>query len=193
MDGQDMNDPASNVKLRISFPVSNEDHRLQLVEINGAIVAILHAPLKSNGPIKLHCQDWSLVLLAPIVSKSDVEISAINIICLNEIQSEEGSINIQASNHLVELTPCIKPSEKILAWGKCGEHRYGDDPGTFLKYFQLYNKVVQGARDTTPSASTEAQQNFLLSLCALANKITGKTEGLNIHSVLDFWDIPGLI
>ena len=62
----------SDLKLQISFPKSDQDHRLQLVNINESIFAILHSPLESNGPINLYCEDWSLVLLAPIKSKTDL-------------------------------------------------------------------------------------------------------------------------
>lgn len=182
-----------NANLQINFPKSNEDHRLQLVEINGAIFAFLHSSLVSNGPINLHCKDWSLVLLAPIKSKADIVISAINIICLNEVKSEEGAVNIQASNRLVKLTPCIKPSEKVFAMGLRGEFQLDDDPGAFLNYFQLFNKIVRGAQDISPDSFSETQHNFILSLSALAAKIEGKTENLNIHRVLAIWDIPATI
>ena len=183
--------PMDHVKLQINFPKSNEDHRLQLIEINGAIFAILHSPLESNGPIHLNCKDWSLVLLAPIRSKAEVIISAINIICLNEIQSEEGIIEIQAVNQLVRLTPCIKTSEKVDI-KSANEFQLEDDPGTFLKYFQLFNHIVSGARDPNPT-HLKAQQQVILTLCALAEKIEGKTNSLNIQKVLDIWDIPAIL
>lgn len=186
---EDSNEQNASIKLQISFPKSNEDHRLQLIEINGAIFAILHSLLESNGPIHLNCKEWSLVLLAPIRSKSNIVISAINIICLNEVKSEEGTIEIEASNQLVKLTPCIKPSEKAHAKGKKGEFELQDDPGTYLKYFKLFNTIVSGVRNQD-SALSEAQQNVILTLCALAEKIEGKTKNLTISTVLDIWDIP---
>lgn len=189
---QNPNDPSHiNAKLQINFPKSSEDHRLQLVAINGAIFAILHSALESNGPINLHCEDWSLVLLAPIKSKQDIVVSGINVICLNEVKSEEGTVDIQASNRLVKLTPCIKPSEKVHAIGQRGEFQLDDDPGAFLNYFQLFNKIVSGAKK--PDAFAETQQNFILGLCALAKKINGQSENLNIHRVLSIWDIPNTL
>lgn len=181
-----------NVKLQIAFPKSSEDHRLQLVQINGAVFAILHSPLESNGPINLNCQDWSLVLLSPIRSKTHVEITAINIICLNEVKSEEGDVTIQASNRLVQLTPGIKHSESSIAVGENGQFLLDDDPGAFLKYFKLFNKIVSGARDENPDSLKETHQNFILGLCALAEMIEGKTIDLDLHKILAFWEIPDL-
>lgn len=187
---EDSNDQLHlNIKLQINFPQSSEDHRLQLVEINGTIFAILHSPLESNGPINLNCKDWSLILLAPIRSKTDIIISAINIICFNEIKSEEGTVDIRASNQLVKLTPCIKTSEKVYVEGKQGEFQLDDDPGAFLKYFQLFNKIVSGAHDKD-STFSEVQHNVILTLCSLAEKIKGKSKNLNIQKVLEIWNIP---
>ncbi len=178
-----------NVKLQINFPKSSEDHRLQLVDINGSIFAILHSPLESNGPINLYCEDWSLILLAPIKSKRNITISAINIICLNEIESQEGIVNLQASNRLVKLTPSIKPVEKVYETAKHTVFQL-NDPSALLNSFQLFNKVIKNVRDGNPNSFVEAQQNFITVLCALAEKIDqGKTAQLSIQPVLKIWGI----
>lgn len=177
-----------DVKLQVNFPKSSEDHRLQLVSINGSIFAILHSPLESNGPINLLCEDWSLVLLAPIRSKTHIHISAINILCLNEIKSEEGIVHLQASNRLVKLTPSIKPSDKLFESAKHPVIQL-DDPAVLLTCFQLFNKVVQGAIENNQASFVEARHQFITTLCLLAEKIVGKTAQLNIQPVLKIWDI----
>ncbi len=177
-----------NTKLEVSFPKSDQDHRLQLVGINGSMFAIVHSPLESNGPINLECSEWSLVLLAPIKSKTYVDISAINIICLNEIKSEEGIVNIKASNQLVNLAPSILPPDKVHMKG-LAEFQLIDDPATYMYHFQLFNKIVSGVHVDSPNAISITQQNFIMSLCALATKIDGKTTPLNIRKVLEFWNI----
>ncbi|MBA3603765.1 MAG: hypothetical protein H0W50_09035 [Parachlamydiaceae bacterium] len=182
-------DAFQNTKLQVSFPKSSQDHRLQLVGINGSIFAILHSPLESNGPINLNCEDWSLVLLAPIKSKSDVEITAINVICLNEVKSEEGTVNIKASNRLVNLAPSIMQTDNVHL---TDEFQLADDPATFMYHFQLFNKIVSGAKVESPDAFSITQQNFIMSLCSLANKIEGKTTTLNIRKVLEIWNIAVL-
>lgn len=179
------------IRLQVNFPKSSEDHRLQLVSINGSIFAILHSPLESDGPINLHCEDWSLVLLAPIRSKTNVSISAINVICLNEIESKEGSVDIQASNRLVKLTPSIKAIEKVYQTAKYATSQL-EDSATLLTCFQLFNRVVQGAREKGQKSFVEAQQNFIAVLCILAEKIEGKTAQLTIQPVLKIWDILDL-
>jgi hypothetical protein len=188
---QSSNNDQFDVKLQVTFPKSSEDHRLQLVRINGSIFAILHSSLESNGPINLLCEDWSLVLLAPIKSKTNIVISAINVICLNEIESKEGIVNIQASNRLVKLTPSIKPFEKVYETAKRPVFQL-DDPAALLNCFQLFNKVVKGSREGSANSFFEAQQNFITVLCLLAEKIEGKTAQLNIQPVLKIWDIPGI-
>jgi hypothetical protein len=177
-----------DIKLQVNFPTSSEDHRLQLVSINGSIFAILHSPLESDGPINLHCEDWSLVLLAPIRSKTNIVISAINVICLNEIESKEGIVSIHASNRLVKLTPSIKPVEKVYETAKHAVSQL-DDPATLLTSFQLFNKVIQSAREKSQSSFIEAQQNFIAVLCILAEKIGRRTAQLTIQPVLKIWDI----
>lgn len=179
-----------DIKLQIAFPKSSEDNRLQLVEINGSIFAIVHCPLESNGPIHLHCEEWSLVLLAPIKSKENIEISAINVICLNEIDSEEGMINIHATNRLVKFAH--KTPENAFEIGECGEFRFEDDPAVFLRYYRLFEHVANSVREENSDSFLEAQQKFLMSLCSLASKIEGKTENLDIRRVLEIWDIPHL-
>jgi hypothetical protein len=177
-------------KLQVAFPKSSEDHRLQLVEINGSVFAILHSPLESLGPIRLYCESWSLVLLAPIKSKTNILISAINIICLNEIASEEGNVNIHASNRLVKFAHLITPREKTSEMGERGEFQFDDDPGIFLHYYRSFDSIVNNLRAGHPDSLTEAQQQFIMSLCALADKIEGKPENLNLQKVLSIWDIP---
>lgn len=176
-----------DVKLQVTFPKSSEDHRLQLVRINGSIFAILHSPLESNGPINLHCEDWSLVLLAPIKSKTNIEISAINVICLNEIESKEGIVHIQASNRLVKLTPYTIP-EKVFETAKHAVSQL-NDPAALLSCFQLFNKVINGAHGEGMSSFVEAQQTFITALCVLADKIDGKKGPLSIQPVLKIWGI----
>lgn len=189
MQNPDENQLPINAKLQIHFPKSSEDRRLQLIEINGSIFAIVHSPLESNGPINLFCENWSLILLSPIRSKVDISISGINVICLNDVISSEGTVDIQASNQLVNLSPSIQTSEKINLFGKQGQFQLDDDPATFLYYFKLFDKIVRGVHDANPDSFSEAQHSFLVSLCALAQKIEGKTEDLNIHKVLSFWEI----
>lgn len=174
-----------STKLEISFPGSSEDHRLQLVAINGSIFAIVHSPLESDGPIHLHCDKWSLILLAPIKSKTNIEISAINVICLNEISSLEGTINIHATNRLISFTPlkatCKTPSHNTFV--------FDQDPGALLHQYRTFSNVVTSARSNDYSA---AQQNFLMSLCVLADKMAGKEASLTLNSVLDIWNISSL-
>lgn len=181
-----------DAKLQIGFPKSNEDHRLQLVDINGSIFAIVHSPLESLGPISLNCEDWSLVLLAPIKSKTNILISAINVICLSEIASEEGNVNIHASNRLVKFAHLINSPEKIQEMGERGEFQFDDDPGAFLHYYRLFDSIVSSVRVESLDSFSEAQQKFIMSLCTLADKIEGKPENLNLHKVLGIWDIPYL-
>jgi hypothetical protein len=181
-----------SAKLQISFPKSNEDHRLQLVEINGSIFAIVHSPLESLGPIRLSCEDWSLVLLAPIKSKTNIVISAINVICLNEIASQEGNVNIHASNRLVKFTHLINSFEKACEMGERGEFQFDDDPGAFLHYYRLFDSIVSSIRIGSPDSFSEAQQKFIMSLCTLADKIEGKPENLNLQKVLGIWNVPYL-
>lgn len=178
-----------DIKLQISFPKSDQDHRLQLININGSIFSILFFPLESQGPIQLYCEDWSLILLAPIKSKKNIVISAINVICLNEIQSEEGIINMHASNQLVKFTGLIHPEEKLSEIIEGGEFEFGDDPGALLHYYQTFEGIVNHVRENTSKSLSEAQQKFLGSLCSLAEKMQGKTKNLNIHKVLEIWNI----
>jgi hypothetical protein len=185
-------DTQSDVKLQIAFPKSNEDHRLQLIEINGSIFAIVHSPLESKGPIRLHCEEWSLVLLAPIKSKSNILISAINVICLNEIVSEEENVNIHASHRLVKFTGLIQAPKNLSQMGERGEFQFDDDPGAFLQYYRLFESIVSSIRAGSPDSITDAQQKVIMSLCTLADKIEGKLENLNLPKVLDIWKIPAL-
>ncbi len=179
-------------KLLITFPKSSEDHRLQLIEINGAIFAIVYAPLESLGPIRLNCEQWSVVLLAPLKSKSNILVSAINIICLSEIASEEGSVNLHASNRLVKFANLFKPSEKVCEMGECGEFQFDDDPGAFLYYCRLFGNIVSSAHNGSLDLLSQAQQQFIAGLCTLADKIEGKPESLDFHKVLNIWNIPSL-
>lgn len=179
-----------DAKLQISFPQSSEDHRLQLVEINGSIFAILHSPLESLGPIRLYCEDWSLILLAPIKSKTNIIISAINIICLNQILSEEGNVNIHASNRLVRFAQLIKPAEKLCEMGERGDYQFEEDPGALLHYYQLFDHIVSAARSGSADSFSDAQQKFIMSLCSLADQIEKKPNNLNLPKVLSIWNIP---
>lgn len=190
---QNSDDSSHHAKLQIFFPKSNEDHRLQLIDINGAIFAILFSALESKGQIRLNCEDWSLILLAPIKSQADVVISAINIICVNDIQSQEGTVSIEASNQLVKITPSIKSSDRVIVSGKEGEFQFDDDPGSFIYYFQLFNKIVSEVRKDDPASFIEAQKKFILCLCALAQKLEGQLQELTIHRVLELWKIPPMI
>lgn len=187
-----MTEPSNSqptTKLHIAFPKSDEDHRLQLVEINGSIFAFLFAPLESLGPIRLLCEEWSLVLLAPIKSKTNIVISGINVICLNEIVSEEGNVNLHASNRLVRFADLVQPTEKLSEMGEKGEFHFDDDPGAFLHYYRLFESVVTSIHQKNPDAFAEAQQKFLVGLCTLADKIEGKPESLDLKQVLKIWGI----
>jgi hypothetical protein len=179
-------------KLLITFPKSSEDHRLQLVGINDAIFAIVHSSLESLGPIRLHCEDWSLVILAPLKSKSNILVSAINVICLSEIASEEGNVNIHASNRLVKFAHLFNPSEKVNEMGEKGEFQFDDDPGALLYYYRLFEGIVSSVRNGSPDLLPHAQQQFITALCTLADKIEGKPENLDLPKVLDIWNIPPL-
>lgn len=181
-----------NSKLSVVFPTSNEDHRLQLVGINGAIFAIVHSPLESDGPIRLFCEEWSLILLAPLKSKTNITVSAINVFCLSEIASEEGNVNIHASNILVKSVNLINPSEKLSEIGERGEFQFDNDLGSFLYHYQLFMGIVNNVRSKKPDSLLQAQQQFITGLCTLADKISGKSKDLAIQKVLDIWNIPRL-
>lgn len=178
-----------DAKLLITFPKSNEDHRIQLVEINGAIFGIVFSPLESKGPIQLHCEEWSLVLLAPLKSESTILISATNVICLGEIASEE-SVTIHASNQLVTFAHLLKPSKKVSAVGQRDVFQFNDDPGALLYYYRLFEGIVSSAHNRSPEALAEAQQQLIAGLCTLADKIQGQPENLDLPKVLDMWNIP---
>ncbi len=178
------------VKLQVQFPSSSEDRRMQLVDINGSIYAILFSPLESEGPINLNCEDWSLVLLAPIKSKMDVVVSAINVLCLNTIESKEGSVFVNASHRLVKLAPAVVTSEKGWEKSTVGEFQLGDDVGAFMNYFKLFNAVISGARSDDDQSIREAQEKFITNLCLLADRIDGKKGDLDLKRVLEIWNIP---
>lgn len=182
--------PQFDAKLEIAFPKSSEDHRLQLVSINDAIFAIVHSPLKSQGPIRLDCEEWSLILLAPIQSKTDIDISAINIISLNEIQSEEGIVNIHASNRLLKFAHATKSPESVNEVGEHGKFQFEDDPGAFLNYYRLFEGIVNNVFLQNPDSFSEAQQKFIMALCGLANKFEQQEKNLDLYKVLKIWDIP---
>ncbi len=175
--------------MQIAFPKSSEDHRLQLVDVNGSIFAILHSPLESLGPIRLQCESWSLVLLAEIKSKSNILISATHVICLNEIASEEGNVNIHASHRLVKFTNLIKAHGHICEMGEEGTWQFDDDPGAFLYYYRLFGSMVSNIRRGTSDSLVEAQQQMIMSLCTLADKLKGKPGNLDLSQVLKAWDI----
>lgn len=176
-------------KLEISFPKSSEDRRLQLVAINGAVFAIIHSPLESDGPIQLYCDAWSLIILAPIKTKSNIVISAINVICLNEIESLEGIVNIHASNRLVKFAHMLKPAEKVDAIVEGKEFQFEDDPGALLHYHRLFKNILKIVSEENLEAFPEAQQMFIMSLCTLADKIEKTKENLDLHKVLEIWNI----
>ncbi len=187
---ENLDDIKFNAKLQITFPKSKEDHRLQFVEINGSIFAILYSPLESLGPIRLHCEEWNLILLAPIKSKTNILISAKNIICLNEVVSEEGNVNVHASNWLVKFAHLMKPLEKVCEMGESGEFQFDDDPGTFLFYHRLFEGIVNDLKNQSADSFSKVQQDFIMGLCTLADKIGKKSKTLDLQKVLATWDIP---
>jgi hypothetical protein len=174
-----------NQILKIGFPRSTEDHRLQLVDVNGSVFAIVHSALESNGPIRLNCEEWSLVLLAPIKSQANIFITAINVIRLNTVESSEGIGNMSASNQLVGFAPPLK--QVAFETGLKGERQFIDDPAGLLTYSQLFRKVV---KDSHTDNLPEAQKHFMMCLCAIANKIEPNGEDLNLQRVFGIWDIP---
>ena len=177
-------------KLLITFPKSDQDRRLQLVEINGVIFAILFSPLESQGPINLHCEKWSLILLSPLKSKSNIVVSATNLICLSEVASEEGNVNLHASNRLVKFSDLIKPSEKVAEIAEGGKFQFDDDPGALLYYYRLFEGIVSSVRDGSPESISQAQQQFITGFCRLADKIEGSPENLDLEKVFSIWNIP---
>jgi len=179
----------SMTQLQIAFPKSSEDHRLQLVGINGSIFAILYAPLESEGPIHLYCEDWSLILLAPIKSESNIAISAKNLICFNEIESKEGIVNLHASNRLVKFSNLIKPSEKVYEISEGGSYSFDNDPGALLYHYRLFHNMIEGIRSESPHSLPEVQQMFITTLCTLAEKIKETTDPLDLSKVLEIWGI----
>lgn len=182
----------NETKLQIAFPKSKEDHRLQLIEINGSIFAVVHSPLESQGPVHLHCEDWSLVLLAPIKSKTNVLITGVNIICLNEIESEEGDVKLHASHRLVKWNHLIKAQGTISERGEHGKFELQDDPGIFLHYHRMFHEIVSHVRKETSDSFSQAQQKVMMNLCTLADKIEGGSENLDLYKVLDLWNVPPL-
>jgi hypothetical protein len=176
-----------NLRLKIAFPKSSEDHRLQLIEINGAMFAIVHSPLESEGPIRLLCEGWSLILLAPLKSRTNILVSAINVVVLSEISSEEGHVSLHASNRLVKFT---QSPQKISQMGERGEFQFNDDLGSLLYYYRSFDRIVNHIREGSPAALSQAEQTLIMSLCALADKMEGKKGNLNLHEVLKIWGIP---
>jgi len=179
-------------KLLITFPKSSEDHRLQLITINGAIFAVLHSPIESLGPISLHCEEWSLILLAPIKSQTNIFISAINIICLSEIVSETGDVNVRASNRLIKFADLFKSPEEVNEIGIVGEFQFDDDLWLSLFYYQLFDGIVTKVRSGNRGQIPQLQQQVLVAISSLADKIKGNINDLNIFKVLDIWNIPHL-
>ena len=179
-----------NISLHISFPKSNQDHRLQLIEINGVIFAIVHAPLESEGPIRLECDDWNLILLSSIKSRSDVLISGINVIRFNTIESDEGSLSITASNKLINFNSTAKAGMDVCECGKSQEIRFDDDPAAFIHYFKSFNQILEKLHANSSDSFSMAQKKFIETLCTLAAKITGEKDNITIHRVLGIWDIP---
>jgi hypothetical protein len=181
---------SSKCKLSIQFPKSSEDHRMQLVEINGAIFAIVHSPLESLGPIRLYCEKWSLILLAPIKSQSNILITATNLICLSEIVTEAGSVNIHASNRLIKFADLFEPADRVCEMGEAGEFLFEDDPGSLLYYYRLFEGIVSSARIGSLDSISQAQQQFLAGLCGLADKMERSSANLDLSKVLNIFKIP---
>ena len=179
-----------NIKMQIAFPKSDEDHRLQLVSVNGKLFAIFFGPLESKGPINLYCDGWSLILLSPVKSKSKIMIAADNIICLNEIVSEEGNVNLHASNQLVKFAHQVTSSENAIERGEKGEFQFSDDPTVFMYFYRLFESIVADVRNDAMDTIPEAQKNIIVALCALSDKINGKQEQRNLQKALEFWGIP---
>ncbi|MDN3506670.1 MAG: hypothetical protein P0S96_05530 [Simkaniaceae bacterium] len=176
-------------ELKVTFPKSSEDSRLQLAEINGSIFAILHSSLESDGPINLYCEEWNLILLAAVKSKKKVAISAINLICLNEITSESGEIFIHTSKRFVNLVEPQSPPRKDFEVFAQDEDTLYDQMGALLYHHQAFKDIISKARSKKSSAIAEAQKTFIASLCALADKVTGGVKELTIPKVLKFWGI----
>lgn len=174
-----------NIKLEIFFPKSDQEHRLQLVSINGAIFALFFAPLESNGPIHLYCDDWSVVLLSPIKSDKEIVVSAINIISLNDFMSKENEVMLTASKRLVK----VAPSKEVQESAEKGVFHLDDDPGAILGLFKLFETTLHHIRGDAPNLK-EAQISFVTSLCKLADKIEGKGRDLDLKQVLEIWGIP---
>lgn len=181
-----------HLSLQISFPKSSEDHRLQLVVINGTIFAVFYAPLESKGPIRLDCEEWNLILLAPIRSETHIVISGKNVVCLSEITSKEGNINIHATKRLLKFSHLIKPSEKYCEFAEGSEHSFDEDPGLLLYLHRTFLEIVRCQRSAIPDAIPEAQQKMIACLSTLADKVADKKKELNLSAVLKIWDIAHL-
>ena len=80
-------------------------------------------------------------------------------------------------------------NEKSCQMGECGEFQFNDDPGAFLFYYRLFESIVSVVQQGNPDAFQEAQTKIIMGLCALAEKIEGKTNDLSIHKVLTIWKI----
>lgn len=182
----------NDIKLRIAFPKSSEDHRLQLIDINGSIFSILFSPLESDGPIRLNCSEWSLILLAPIKSRSNILVSAINIISLGEISSEKGNVNVHASNRLVKFSDLFKPKEKLCEMGERGEYQIDNDPGSVLYFYRLFEGIIKDARNKSPESLERAKQQVVEGICSLADKINKQKGALDLKKVLSIWNISRL-
>lgn len=175
--------------LKISFPESSEDNKLQLVDINGSIFAIFISPLESNGPIHLNCEDWNLILSTPIKSEQDVVISGNHIVCLSDISSNEENVQINADNLLVSFTSLKNSSGKRFKSRALKKVQFIDDHSSVLSFSQLIYSVVTGARSGDPSSISEAQKNFVVILCMLAHKIKKTDKNLSLKECLDVWNI----
>ena len=178
-----------NCKISINFPKSSEDHRIQLFEINGAVFAIVFAPLESTGPINLLCEKWSLILLAPIKSASSIKISADTIICLSDISSDEGSIDIHADGYFIKYSQSTGSNKELKTTAKKGVFNYSDDPGYLLFLYRQFEDVVLSIRSGTPESASKAQNNIITALCTLADKISDKKEDMTIRKAIEKWGI----
>ncbi len=187
MDETEQPSQPSGIKLFISFPKTKEDHRLQLVKINDSIFAIFHTKLESDGPINLQCEDWNLVLLAPIKSKEEVHIAGKNIICLNEIISEAKKVQLSTTDQLLCLTPqppYFSVNENVEQF-----HHLEDDAAAFLYYYQLFSKLVAMCKDKKNSSVEQMQKEFLTGLCGLAAKAIDGSGDVDLFDILKFWKI----
>lgn len=181
----------SNLNLWISFPSCDEDHRLQLVDVNGTMFAVLFGPLSSEGPINLQCEDWNLILVAPIRSAADVHIQGVNVACLGQVESTGGQVSIEAAQRLIYHGASVESRLPRRCEGGLGEWFAEPGDGLFADLQQLLMKMVPLAREGTKEAQEEARQRFLSALCALAQwTAADRSKELSMLRVMETWGIP---